>query len=160
MVNGKTLIGWGWATVATFLAMPQAEAQERPVGSPIGSWRVLGEADPMTDKKVCTAYYGSGRNIQLTKTSLAISYRARGMLKAQTIRFDDEPALPTALPSRIEERIGAVIIDAGDPRWERLKAAQRMRVQVLTALTTVVNDDISLVRFSEVLARLNGPSCN
>lgn len=114
----------------------------------------------MTDKKECTAYYGSGRTIQLTRTSFAISYRGRGMLKAYTIRFGDEPALPTALPGRTEEEIGALLIDANEPRWAKLSASKRVRVQAFTVLSTIVNDDVDLTRLADVMARLSGPGCS
>jgi hypothetical protein len=144
--------------VSAFVAAP-ARAEERAVGAPIGAWRVMGETDPMTDRKECTAYYGAGRAIQLTKTSFAISYRNRGMLRGYTIRFGDDPPLATALPTRTEERIGVLIIDSGEPRWEQLVTARRVRVQALTVLSSIVNDDVDLTRLSEVLARLSGPGC-
>lgn len=154
--RGVFLLCSGFAAV--IMAAPAA-AQERLVGAPIGAWRVMGEPDPMTDKNQCVAYFGAGSAVQLTLKSFGISYRGRGGLQGYTIRFDNDPPFATALPTRIEKEIGALIIDAGDPRYQRLTSAKRVRVQALTLLTSIVNNDVDLSRLPEVLARLNGPNC-
>jgi hypothetical protein len=136
-----------------------AMAQKAPIGAPTGKWVVFGEADPMTDKMSCIAYYGGEKFVQLTNNSFAMGYGGRGGLKGYTIRFDNDPPLPMALPTRIEERIGAFVIDTKDPRFARLVAAKRVRIQALTVLNSIVNDDVDLTDLQAVRGRLIGPEC-
>lgn len=147
------------AAMAAVVCTPAA-AKLAPVGKPIGKWAVHGEADPMTDKMSCVAYYGGGKFVQVTDDSFAVSYGGRGGLKGYTLRFDNDEPLPMALPDRIEERVGAFIIKDSDPRFSRLVNAKRVRVQALTVLSNLANDDIDLADLPAVFARLKGPDCN
>lgn len=147
------------AALGVIFSSPAA-AKLEPIGTPTGKWFIYGEADPMTDKMSCIAYYGGEKFVQLTANSLAVGYGGRGGIKGYTIRFDNDQALAMELPTKIEERIGAFIIDTKDPRYSRLLTAKRIRIQALTVLNSLVNDDVDLTEFSTVLARLKGSECS
>ena len=147
----KTLLA---AVFASILVSP-ANAQSAPVGPPIGKWLIYGEVDAMTDKKECLAYYGDKKYIQVTKGSFAVGYRGRGGLQGYTLRFDDEPALSMKLPTDLEKQVGAFFIESS-----KLMTFSRLRIQALTLVSGVANDDIDLTGFPDVIARLQGPECS
>lgn len=151
----KTLLA---AVFATFLVSP-ANAQKAPVGLPIGKWVIYGGVDAMTDKKECIAYYGDKKYIQLTKASFAVGYGGRGGLRGYTLRFDDDPALSMKLPTDVEKQVSAFFIESSDERYARLMAATRLRIQALTLVSGLANEDIDLAGFPDVIARLKGPDC-
>ena len=148
------------AAIFAALLFSPANAANAPLGAPIGKWVIYGAADPMTDKMSCIAYYGGEKFVQATDDSFAIGYGGRGGLKGYTLRFDNDADLGMTLPERNEERIGAFIINDNDSRYARLIVAKRLRVQALTVLSSLANDDIDLTDFSKVLARLKGPECS
>lgn len=147
------------AAVTVAFCVPAA-AGLAPVGKPIGKWAIFGEADPMTDEMRCVAYYGGEKFVQVTKTSFAVGYGGRGGLKGYTLRFDNDPPLSMELPSRIEQRVSAFLIEDSDPRYARLLSAKRVRIQALTVLSSVENDDVDLTDIQAVLAKLKGPDCS
>ncbi|MEP7350929.1 MAG: hypothetical protein ABI668_13405 [Sphingorhabdus sp.] len=146
------------AAFAAVLTSP-AYAEKSPLGSPIGKWVIYGESDPMTDKMSCIAYYGGEKFVQVTDDSFAIGYGGRGGLEGYTLRFDNDAALEMTLPSRSEKSVSAFIISDTDPRYARLVTATRLRVQAITVLSSLANDDVDLTDFPKVLARLKGPEC-
>jgi hypothetical protein len=142
------------------LASPAQGADEQQVGKPIGGWRIMGSTDAMTDMKECVAYFGPTESIQMTKDSLAIGYSGRGGLDAYILRFDDNPADEMTLGSERDKRIGFFIIQDPDPNLARVRSSKRLRVRGLTALSTIVDDDIDLTPQAAVLNILNSPACN
>jgi hypothetical protein len=147
------------AMMAVVVSAPAA-ATLNSVGKPIGKWEVFGEADPMTDKKSCIAYYDGDKHVQLTTDSLAVGYWGRGGLKGYTIRFDSDPPLGMALPTRVEEQVDAFLLKGTDSRFARLLTAKRVRVQAVTVVGGLVNDDIDLTDLQTVLAKMKGPDCS
>jgi hypothetical protein len=137
-----------------------ATAAAQDIGSPlrsIGEWTVNRSTDPMTDEPSCVATFGEGARVQLTEDSFAISYRGRGGVSSYRIRLNEDPPWELRLATRIERDISAFVIDGRD--FERIIGANRVRVQTLTILNSVVNDDVDLSRVPEVLAVLRGPEC-
>jgi hypothetical protein len=128
----------------------------------VGKWSVVGEADPMTDAKSCTAYYDPGPKhaIQMTKDSFAVSYGGRGGIEGYRIRFDDDPASELSIPNDIERRVGAFLIRSTDQRFSRLMTAKRVRIQGVTLVAGIVNDDVDLSDLPTLMEKLRGPSCN
>lgn len=119
----------------------------------IGDWQIKSEANAMTDVKSCFAIYQNRFDVQLTENTLSFSMRGRGGVRGYLLRFDNDTALPMALPTRAEERISAFFLEG--TRFQRLLTAQRLRVQVLTVLTTTVNEDISTTDVPAVVAAIN-----
>lgn len=128
----------------------------------VGKWTIEVETDPMTDAKDCTAYYDLGPKyaFQLTKGTFGISYKGRGGIQAYRLRFDEDAASELTIPSDIEKRISAVVIERTDGRFSRLLKAKRLRVQGSTFVSGILNDDIDLSDLPAVMATLEGVRCS
>lgn len=109
----------------------------------IGNWKIKSQINPMNDNKSCMAIYKDRFEIQLSSSSLAVSLRGRGGVRAYSLRFDNDAALPTEIPSSSEARMGAFFVEG--QRFKRLLSSQRLRIQVSTLLSTIVYEDINMV---------------
>jgi len=116
-----------------------------------GNWRVLRSTDSMTDKAVCTGVYKDRYGIQLSETALYI--RVSGGIESIKLRFDS--AEPQSLkPAReIEKKIRSIVIEGSD--FAQLKNSSRLRVQIGTLVSGVVDEDIDLNGFNDALANIN-----
>lgn len=123
----------------------------------IGPWHVLKDKDPMTDAVNCTAIYQGNFQVQISLQYLAIGLRGRGGISGYTLRLDDRPAGDMKLASNIEKRVGAALIEGDD--FAALLQAKRVRFQALTALSTLVNEDLDFRQIESVIAFLGGPIC-
>lgn len=123
----------------------------------IGPWSVLKNQDPMTDAVSCIAIYKGNSQVQVTIDSLAIGLRGRGGVSGYTIRLDDRPAGSMTLASKTERNVGAAVI--GGQEFQSLLRAKRVRFQALTALSSLVNEDLDFSQIQAVLSFLKGPSC-
>ncbi len=119
---------------------PNDQNAEKP--RRFGNWDVEKEIDPMTDKASCTALYRGKPYVQLSLGAFFIGMRGRGSVEAITLRFDDNPPRTMRLPSRLEKEIGAVQFTPEE--LNNLLYAKRLRVQVLTLLGSLVNEDLDL----------------
>ncbi len=149
------------SVVAVGILLCTGSASAAGLGEPIekiGSWSILRAKDPMTDAVTCTAIYQGNLQVQLTLRNLAIGLRGRGGVLGYTIRLDDRPAGQMKLASRVEKNVGAAIIEEND--FVPLLQAKRVRFQALTALSTLVNEDLDFSRVKTVLATLAGSKCN
>lgn len=106
-----------------------------------GVWHVHETLDPMTDKKSCTALYRNGWAVQGTANTLYVSVRGRGGVRAYIVRVDDSPADPLVLATDMEKKLSAVDLA---PNFERIYNAKRLRLQISTILSTMINEDIDL----------------
>ena len=134
------------------------DAKPDPSISKIGNWSIHLSIDPMTDSKSCTGLYNGKFDVQLNEGHLYISLRGRGGVSGIVLRFDDEPARPLRLPTEMEKRIDIVDIEGED--FQKLLDSKRLRVQVLTVLNSLVDEDISLVNLKEALTVISGPKCS
>lgn len=144
------------AGAAALLAAP-ASADLKLSGEPVGDWYIYSEADAMTDELSCVAYYKDGKFIQLTDDSLAVAYRGRGGIKGYQLRFDEGAPTSMQLPSRSEERIGALILRG--KTFDQVLAANRLRVQGVTVLNSIENDDIDLTDANAAIGQMQTMSC-
>lgn len=110
-----------------------------------GEWRVYRSVDSFTDAVSCTGTFGDNLNIQLAPDALYVSLRGRGSVSSVTLRYGDEAPEPLRLASDIEKDIDTVIIQGEE--FARVINADRLRVQVLTILSTLVFEDIGLDGF-------------
>lgn len=115
-----------------------------------GNWKVLRSADAMTDATTCTGIYKVNYGIQLAKDGLYIS--VRGGLQSITLRFGDAPANPMRIPQKLEKDVGAVIIDGGD--FYELTKANRLRLEVLTLVSGVHNEDLDITGIQEAVENI------
>jgi hypothetical protein len=135
-------------------------ASAQGLGAPlqtIGGWTVHRSTDPMTDEPSCVATFGERGRVQLTHDSFAVSYRGRGGLSSYRIRLDDDPPWDLRLATRIDRDISAFVLEGRD--FERIISARRIRIQTLTILNSVVDDDVDLSAVQEVLAVLRSAQC-
>jgi hypothetical protein len=107
-----------------------------------GKWSVSRSLDKMTDKPSCTGIYEDDWKTQLSGSGFYINYRGRGGVKAVTLRFGEEPALPLRSATAAERSISAVIIRGED--FDTLLHSSRLRAQVFTVLDHIVVEDVDL----------------
>lgn len=129
---------------------PTAEAVKPPVtagpqatekSGEFGNWIVRTEVDPMTDEKTCVAFYKPNKYVQAGRDTLYVSYKGRGGLKSYVTRFDDQPADKMALPNDAEKSMDLIVLKEA---FDKAYSGARLRVQTLTILDTLVNEDIDL----------------
>lgn len=123
----------------------------------IGDWSIYLTQDAMTDAPSCVATYKDRTDIQLSDESFAISFRGRGGVSSFKYRLDDQPPSGVVLPTKVEKEIGAVYL--GGQAFSQLAAAKRIRVQVLTVLSSLVDEDIDLSSFQSVEGYLTSTTC-
>src|SRR5262249_40851761 len=114
----------------------------QPVIAQSKNWSVRRETDPMTDKPSCTGLYKDRFDIQLSSKALNIDMRKKGGIKGIKLRYDDEPAQQLRLASDAEKEVS--VVDITGPEFRKLLSAKRLRVQILTFLSSVQEEDINL----------------
>ena len=107
-----------------------------------GGWQLRRNKDAMTDKTSCILSPVGKPHVQISVGDLYISYRGRGGVSAFSYRMDDGPASQLQLPTEIDKQIGFVHI-SGDA-FNSILRASRLRVQVLTVLSNLLNEDLAL----------------
>lgn len=122
-----------------------------------GRWVVYADVDPMSDKAQCTALFDDRADVQMTPNMFAISLRGRGGVEGYRLRLDDDPPSDIILPSEGEKAIGAMVIE-GDALVD-LMQAQRVRVQVLTVLGSLIDEDIDLSTAGEISSAFTEAGC-
>jgi hypothetical protein len=105
-----------------------------------GNWSVHRSIDPMTDAVECTGFLQGSPGVQLTRVYLFV--KIPGGIKTITLRFDDQPAYSTRLSSEREKSLNAIVINSID--LEQARKSSRLRVQSLTSINGVVNEDFDL----------------
>lgn len=143
---------------ATSASSPVTATTSLPPGivSRTGVWYVHQSTDEMTDKKSCVALYKNEWKIQGQANNLYISLKGRGGVKAYTLRFDDAPAERLQLASATEKQLGVVILE---PSFDRIYNGNRLRVQVITVLDSIVLEDIDLNGFKEAANYMKEHGC-
>lgn len=126
-------------------------------GEPVGSWYIHSKSDAMTDELSCVAYFKDEPQIQLTPDSLAVTYRGRGGIEGYRLRFDDQEASGLLLPSSVERRIGAIILR--DNVFERIRSSRRLRIQGVTLISGMANDDIDLTDAGTAISKMTQMGC-
>lgn len=123
-----------------------------------GNWTIMRSLDAMTDKQSCVAIYKDDPTIQLTDDSFAIGMRGKGGVSSYYLRINDQPAQGLSLASRLEKDVSAMLIEGA--RFQEIAQANRVRVRVLTILSTTTDFDIDMAGFAEVQPILAGAECN
>ena len=125
--------------------------------STVGDWTIFRQIDPMTDAPSCMGAYKGDLSIQLTSNSLAFGLSGRGGVSGYQLRWDDAAASGMQLPSDTEKEMSAFILD--DEKFAPALTSKRLRVQVLTVLSSMVNFDVNLATLPQAVAFLSGPQC-
>jgi hypothetical protein len=123
-----------------------------------GDWTIYRDKDAMTDKVSCVAIYKGDGQFQLADDSFAIDMRGRGGVESYQYRIDDQPPTDLQLATDIEQQVGVVLIK--DPGLSSILAGKRLRIQVLTLLSSEPTFDINLSDVSAAHAVIVGPQCN
>ncbi len=124
----------------------------------IGRWSLYSEADSMTDKKQCTALYDDRSNIQLTLESLAIGFDGRGGIQGYKLRLDDAVAGDIQLPTDDEKQLQVVFVNGSV--YEKVKASKRLRLQAITILNTIVDEDIDMSTYADIQGKFVQLGCS
>ena len=144
-------------TLGVLAVCPTAVAQTMTPVETVGRWNIMSYKDAMTDKVSCIGYYGDNKRIQLTDGVLSFSLGGEGGVDGYMVRLDDSPAGEMQLPDDIEKQIGVINLRFADN--VQIRTASRIRVRILTLLSTTVDEDVDLKDMSGALAVIDGPKC-
>ncbi len=120
------------------------------------SWIVYRNSNAMTDKVYCLAVLKDRPYISARSHSFTVDASTRGGVRNYTIRIDDYPAMPMQFPNHIEREVNAVIFKN---EFNLLLNANRLRVQILTILNSVIDEDIDLTGFSQSIEYMRENNC-
>jgi hypothetical protein len=123
----------------------------------IGNWRIKKDADQMSDQPSCLAFLDRNSQVQLYHDTFFIGLRGRGGIQSITLRFDDKPAQPMRIPSRIEKELSSINFTRSE--FDELQRSKRLRVEVSTVLNHIWRDDIDLNGHLDALEQLRGANC-
>lgn len=119
-----------------------------------GSWELRRSKDSFSDKSSCVITVTGKPYIQVSPGSIFFSYRGRGGVEGYQYRIDDAPASSMQLPTNIEKQIAAIELKGAV--FERILKSNRLRVQTLTLVAGIQNDDVSLVGLEPLYRRMRG----
>ncbi len=146
---GAVLLAAG--SVGPDVAVAQKKSAPRGVVTlTTGKWIVERSIDQMTDKVSCTGYHASSRLIQLAENAMHV--RIRGGVQSISIRINDDPAKPLRLPTDIERELSAISMKGAE--YAALSTSRRLRIQVLTHVSGLVNEDIDLDGITAAVAHI------
>ena len=117
-----------------------------------GNWKVLRSIDSMKDTVECTGVYKDNYGVQLTNDTLYVS--VRGGLESVTLRFGDKPARSMRLAEKAEKDLRSIIISGTD--FTELIESDRLRIQALTLVGNITNEDFDLSTIKDVLDSIRG----
>jgi hypothetical protein len=98
--------------------------------------------DNLTDKTTCVVSPVGKPHVQISANNLYIAYRGRGGVQGFQYRIDDGPVSAMQLPTSIEREMGAVRLSG--EAFNQALCASRLRVRVLTSLSSLQEDDLPL----------------
>lgn len=162
MAIGRLLV------VTMLLALPPLDTfagnlKDAPVIFKSGNWSVRQSTDLMNDKKTCVALYKDGFYIQVTEANFSVSETypvslyGRGGIQGYTYRVDDAPPTKMKVATDIEKKVSAAYLTGSE--FRQLLSSRRFRIQVLTMLPSLVEEDIDLRGLSEIHGVLTGMKC-
>jgi len=146
--------------VALALLLPGALGAQSAAAAPVlvtraGAWTVARMVDPMTDSVYCAARH-RGLDAELGRKGLFLDLRGRGGADRVSFRYDALRATEREAPG-IEVETGIVALKGSE--LFLLWSARRLRVRVLTQLTTYVDYDFDLTGIADVREAFDGPQC-
>lgn len=105
-------------------------------------WQLHRRNDPMTNKIECYLAPVGKPYAQFTTHNFLVSYKERGGVKGYTYRLDDGAVTEMQLPTEEEQELD--ILDFSDGAFNSILGASRLRLEVLTVLDEIVDDDFPL----------------
>lgn len=143
------------AVAAAFgLAVP-ASAQLTKTDTIVGDWHVYTSIDNMTDRLSCAAFYKDEAIIQLSPGSLYIEYGGRGGWRFYKYRFGEGKPITGSI--RRTSLRTYITFEGRD--LEKAIEAGRLRVQTLTLIAGVIDEDIDLKDAQAVSDAMAGMGC-
>jgi hypothetical protein len=106
------------------------------------NWQLRTSRDDFSDKISCVITNKKNKWVQVSPDHFYIAYRGRGGIKGHEYRIDNTASSGMQLPSDMDEKLGIVSYSGGT--LGKILRAKRLRVQALTVLNTLENDDINL----------------
>lgn len=106
----------------------------------IGKWTVYRQVDAMSDQVSCVGYHATSDDIQLVKDRFYI--RVRGGVDSVTLRFDDAPAKSLRLPTKMEQKVGVIIIRDSD--FSEAVESKRLRFVAIKTVGGLNEGDLDL----------------
>lgn len=123
-----------------------------PVVFQSGNWQVRRSIDPMKDTVNCTGIFKGKNGVQLNTDSLLVSIK--GGIQGVTLRFDDKPARSFRQAEKMEKDVSVVIMEGLD--FKEAIESNRLRVEALTLVRGVQNEDLDLSGIKAALENING----
>jgi len=149
------LLGLILAVATSHFARAEGLGQKISV---VGDWTVYQDKDSMTDAVSCVATYKGRAQVQATTTSLAFSFRGRGGVSSYKYRIDEAPPSDLVLATDIQKQLDSIIFESDT--FASIMAAKRFRLQVLTILSSVADEDISLASLPQAVATMKKHGCS
>lgn len=118
----------------------------------VAGWTLQKKASNFSGEVDCYLSPRGKPHVQISKDVMYVSYRGRGGVQGFRFRLDDEPISDMRLPTPIDQQIGAVRVDGVD--FNGILNAQRLRLQVLTLIAGIAEEDIRLSGIAEQYARM------
>jgi len=113
-----------------------------------GDWSIRQSSDSMTDKKSCVALYKDRFDVQISANSFSISFRGKGGVKFITYRLDENQPI-NRLPTEIEKDLSVLFFEGSE--FQKVISAKRIRVQILSVLDRIIDEDIDLKDVEELI---------
>jgi hypothetical protein len=119
-----------------------------------GGWAMRKSKDAMTDKVDCIISPANNPSVQVSQSDLYISYKGRDGVQGFTHRIDDGSSSPMQLPTEIERQVGLVHISGA--AFNQILTASRLRVETVTLVAGLGNEDLQLTGMRRLYARMPG----
>lgn len=132
-----------------------ASAELTKTDTVVGDWHVYSTVDNMTDRLSCAAFYKNDAFIQLSPGSLYIDYGGRGGWSFYKYRFGEgKPKIGT-----LRNSTGRTYITFAGSDLKKAIEAGRLRVQTLTLIRGVIDEDIDMKDAQTVSDAMAGMGC-
>jgi hypothetical protein len=142
-----------WLAIVTIETAAAQKIGDLKVVAREGAWELRYGKDNFSDKTTCVIVLSSDAAIQVSPGSFYINYRGRGGLDGFRYRLDDAPESGMQLPTRIQKQTSMIIFEG--ITFERILNATRLRVQTLTLVAGLKNEDINLRGLASLYQRMD-----
>lgn len=139
--------------MASPIAASSAAASDEAQGTPsASSWELNKSVDDFTGKQTCVITSPDQPLVEIDPpSSFFVSLQGRGGVAGYRYRIDQQPASPMRLPTKMESDTSTVIIEGQE--FARVVAGTRLRIEILTVLSSVLDLDLNLRGIRPLLAR-------
>jgi hypothetical protein len=117
-----------------------------------GQWELRIEKDGFSDQKNCVIVNRANKWLQVSPGVIYIGYSGRGGIAGFEYRIDNNPSSGMQLPSETDQKIGTAQIKG--EAFPKILHGKRLRIQALTVLDTLENDDYNLEGLSSLYLQM------